>query len=161
MIEIRQARTGDANAIWSMLEPVIRAGETYSFARDCTREEALPFWFGEAHATFVAEENGAVVGTYWMRPNQPGGGAHVANCAYVTANTAQGRGVARAMLEHSLELAKARGYRSMQFNFVIATNTRAVKLWESYGFKTVGRLPEAFEHPSQGYVDVLVMHREL
>jgi ribosomal protein S18 acetylase RimI-like enzyme len=110
---------------------------------------------------FVAESEGEVVGTYFMRPNQSGGGSHVANCGYMTAPWAVGRGVARAMCAHSLEHAKARGYRAMQFNFVVSTNERAVRLWQDFGFAIVGRLPEAFHHPRLGYVDALVMSRNL
>ena len=102
-----------------------------------------------------------MLGTYFLRANQQGGGAHVANCGYVTASAAQGRGIARAMCLHSLDRAKDRGFRAMQFNFVVSTNERAVKLWAALGFETVGRLPRAFEHPERGFVDALVMYREL
>jgi ribosomal protein S18 acetylase RimI-like enzyme len=109
----------------------------------------------------VAEADGEIVGTYYLRPNQAGGGKHVCNCGYVTSASATGRGVARAMCEHSLEHARRRGYRSMQFNFVVSSNTRAVALWKWMGFEVVGRLPAAFEHPALGYVDALVMFRSL
>jgi ribosomal protein S18 acetylase RimI-like enzyme len=110
---------------------------------------------------FVAEEGGAIVGTYFLQANQRGGGAHVANCGYITAQDCGGRGVARAMCAHSLEHAKRLDFRAMQFNFVVSTNDRALRLWESLGFTTVGRLPGAFLHPTHGYVDALVMYREL
>ena len=158
---IRQANEGDRGAIWAILEPMIRAGETYTLSRDMRREEALAYWFSTEKETFVWEENGAVLGTYFLKANQQGGGAHVANCGYVTAAAAQGRGIARAMCLHSLERAKERGFRAMQFNFVVSTNERAVKLWSSLGFEVVGRLPGAFEHPQKGFVDALVMYRIL
>jgi RimJ/RimL family protein N-acetyltransferase len=120
-----------------------------------------PIGSRRTHEVFVVEENGTVVGTYFLRPNQHGGGAHVCNCGYVTGPNATGRGIARAMCAHSLDRAKERGFLAMQFNFVISTNERAVRLWESFGFKTVGRLPRAFRHPTQGLVDSLVMHRFL
>jgi L-amino acid N-acyltransferase YncA len=161
VISIRPAAAPDAAAIWSILEPVIRAGETYTLPRDMTREAALDYWFGAGHEVFVAEEEGAVVGTYYLHPNQAGGGAHVANCGYMTAPHATGRGIARAMCTHSLERARERGFRAMQFNFVVGTNERAVRLWEGLGFATVGRLPGAFCHPRLGYVDALVMFRRL
>lgn len=158
---IRQANEGDRGAIWAILEPMIQAGETYTLSRDMRREEALAYWFSTEKETFVWEENGAVLGTYFLKANQQGGGAHVANCGYVTAAAAQGRGIARAMCLHSLERAKERGFRAMQFNFVVSTNERAVKLWSSLGFEVVGRLPGAFEHPQKGFVDALVMYRIL
>jgi ribosomal protein S18 acetylase RimI-like enzyme len=147
--------------MWAILEPMIRAGETYTLPRDMSREQALEYWFAAGKETFVWEENGAVLGTYFLKANQQGGGAHVANCGYVTAAAAQGRGIARAMCVHSLERAKERGFRAMQFNFVVSTNERAVKLWTILGFEVIGRLPGAFEHPEQGFVDALVMYRAL
>jgi len=151
----------DRDAIWAILEPMIRAGETYPLPRDMSREEALAWWFSPEKEPFVWKENGAVLGTYFLKANQQGGGAHVANCGYVTAVAAQGRGIARAMCLHSLARAKERGFRAMQFNFVVGSNTRAVKLWSSLGFETVGRLPLVFEHPTLGFVDALVMYRGL
>ncbi|HKW56638.1 MAG TPA: N-acetyltransferase [Candidatus Acidoferrum sp.] len=158
---IRSATSGDHDAIWKVLEPVIRAGETYTQPRDMTREEALAYWFFPGHAVFVYEERGEVLGTYYLRANQKGGGAHVANCGYITAPWAAGRGIARAMCRHSLELASSRGFRAMQFNFVVSANQRAVGLWQSLGFEVVGRLPGAFLHPSLGAVDALVMYKQL
>jgi ribosomal protein S18 acetylase RimI-like enzyme len=158
---IRLARPQDTAAIWSIIEPTIRAGETYAIAPDISREDALAYWFGADRETFVAEENGAILGTYYLRANQSGGGAHVANCGYMTAASATGRGIARRMCEHSLEHAQSLGYRAMQFNFVVSSNTRAVGLWQSLGFAIVGRLPLAFRHPEQDYVDALVMFRAL
>jgi len=160
-MNVRAATDRDHDAIWKILEPVIRAGETYALPREMNREAALAYWLAGDREVFVAEESGEIVGTYCMRANQPGGGAHVANCGYVTAPWAMGRGVARAMCQHSLTHAKARGFRAMQFNFVISTNERAVRLWQSLGFEIVGRIPGAFQHPSQGDVDALVMYRNL
>lgn len=158
---VRAVEVGDHDAIWSILEPVIRAGETYTLPRELSREEALAYWFSEGHEVFVAEENGAVLGTYYLRANQGGGGSHVANCGYMTAPAAMGKGVARAMCEHSLEWARSRGFKAMQFNFVVESNERAVRLWQSYGFTIMGRLPRAFLHPHLGYIDAFVMCREL
>jgi ribosomal protein S18 acetylase RimI-like enzyme len=158
---IRPAIDQDDDAVWSILEPIIRAGETYTLPRNMPRGAALAYWRAPMHEVFVAEIDGDAVGTYYMRANQMGGGAHVANCGYMTAPAASGRGVARAMCEHSLVHARSRGFRAMQFNFVVATNERAVRLWQSLGFAVVGRLPGAFEHPALGFVDALVMYREL
>lgn len=160
---IRPARSEDAAAIWSIIEPVIRAGETYALDPQMSEADALKFWLGADKDTFVAEaeEDGSILGTYFMRPNQAGGGAHVCNCGYITSAAATGRGIARAMCTHSLNHARARGYRAMQFNFVVSTNDRAVRLWESLGFDIVGRLPLAFKHPTRGYVDALIMFQSL
>jgi ribosomal protein S18 acetylase RimI-like enzyme len=161
VLTIRAARPEDADAIWAIIEPVIRAGETYALPRDMNREEALAYWFSSGNEVFVADDEGAVIGTYVLRPNQKGGGSHVANCGYITAAAASGRGVARAMCTHSLDHAKRRGFRAMQFNFVVSTNERAVRLWKSLGFEIIARLPEAFLHPTVGYTDAYIMHRFL
>lgn len=158
---IRRARRADADAIWTILGPVIRAGETYTLQRDMSREAALAYWMAADRETFVAEAGETLLGTYYLRANQAGGGDHVANCGYMTAQGATGRGVARAMCAHSLEMARARGFRAMQFNFVVASNVRAVTLWEAMGFAVAGRLPGAFAHPTLGDVDALVMFRAL
>ncbi|HXJ05129.1 MAG TPA: N-acetyltransferase [Candidatus Acidoferrum sp.] len=160
-MNIRAATSGDSDGIWKILEPVIRGADTYTLPPDLTREEALAYWNSPGHEVFVAEENGEILGTYYLRANQKGGGAHVANCGYMTAPWASGRGIARAMCQHSLELARERGFCAMQFNFVVSSNERAVRLWQSMGFEIVGRLPGAFMHPALGAVDALVMHRHL
>jgi len=162
-MKIRKAEARDAEAIARIIMPVIRDGRTYALDPAMDEAEALAYWLGGDRETFVAEEeeDGALLGTYYLRANQGGGGSHVANCGYMTSTDAQGRGVARAMCTHSLVRAKERGFRAMQFNFVVSTNARAVALWQSLGFAIVGTLPEAFRHPAQGFVDVLVMHRAL
>jgi ribosomal protein S18 acetylase RimI-like enzyme len=158
---IRSATPADAEGILGVIEPVFRAGESYTVPRDISREDALAYWLADGHEVFVFEEASQILGTYFLQANQRGGGAHVGNCGYITAEHAMGRGIARAMCEHSLTLAKARGFTAMQFNFVVSTNERAVQLWQRLGFAVVGRLPEAFRHPRLGYVDALVMFREL
>jgi ribosomal protein S18 acetylase RimI-like enzyme len=158
---IRAATAKDASALWEILEPIIRAGETYPLPRDMSREDALEYWRSPEHEVFVVEEAGDILGTYFLKGNQKGGGSHVANCGYMTAPRATGRGVARAMCAHSLEHARARGFRAMQFNFVVSTNEHAVRLWQSFGFEILARLPAVFLHPTLGYVDAFVMHRVL
>ena len=158
---IRPATANDDDGIWRVIEPTIRAGETYPLPRDLPRADALAYWRAPQHDVLVAEISGAVLGSYYLRANNRGGGAHVANCGYIVAPPAAGRGIARAMCVHSIERARARGFRAMQFNFVVASNERAVRLWQGCGFAIVGRLPEAFEHPRLGFVDALVMHRTL
>ena len=158
---IRPARREDADAVWAIIGPVIRAGETYALDRELDREAALAYWLGPDRSTFVAEQDGRILGTYYIRANQAGGGRHVCNCGYMTAADAAGKGVARRMFDHSWAQARTMGFRAMQFNFVVSTNERAVRLWTSLGFATVGRLPGAFQHPTHGYVDALVMFRAL
>jgi L-amino acid N-acyltransferase YncA len=160
-MRVRPALPADRPAVWRILEPTIRAGETWALPRDMTEDAALAYWFAPGHAVFVAEDGGRVLGTYFLRANQTGGGAHVANCGYMTAHDAFGRGVARAMADHSFAEARARNFTAMQFNYVVASNERAVRLWHDVGFVTVGRLPGAFRHPALGFVDVLVMFRQL
>jgi ribosomal protein S18 acetylase RimI-like enzyme len=158
-LPIQPATDRDKDAIWAILESMIRRGETYPLPRDMTRQQAMEFWFAPENETFVWEADGSVLGTYFLRANQRGGGSHVANCGYVTATAAEGQGIARAMCLHSLERAKERGFLAMQFNFVVSSNTRAVELWKKLGFEIVGRLPGAFRHPDLGLVDAYVMYR--
>ena len=160
MLSIRLANTLDADAIWSLLEPVIRAGETHALPRDMGRNDVLSFWLAAGHEVYVAEDNLEIVGTYFLRANQKGGGSHVANCAYVTAAHASGRGIALSMCLHSLEKARQNGFRAMQFNFVVGTNVRAIRAWKHCGFEIIGRLPEAFLHPASGYTDAFIMFRK-
>jgi ribosomal protein S18 acetylase RimI-like enzyme len=162
MLTIRAARSGDLDAIWSILEPILRAGDTYTLPTDMTRGAALSYWLSPEHEVFVAEDDGAMVGTYFLRANQRGGGSHVANCGYMTAPAATGRGIASAKCAaHSLDRARELNFRAMQFNFVVSSNDRAVRLWQKHGFQIVGRLPNAFLHPGLGYTDAYVMYRDL
>ncbi len=152
----------DRAAIWAIMEPVIRAGETYPLPRDMTKEAALSYWLSSRHTTFVAaDETGRVLGTYYIRPNNDGGGDHICNCGYMVARQAEGRGVATAMCAHSLGTAREMGFAGMQFNLVIASNTRAVDLWTRMGFETLARLPGVFRSPTRGEVDALVMFQKL
>ena len=160
-MELRLATTADAPGIAAIIMPTIRAGETYAIERTMSEVEALVYWLGADKETYVAISGGAIVGTYFLRANQAGGGSHVANCGYMTAANAVGKGVARAMCQHSLQRARVRGFRAMQFNLVVSTNERAVKLWQSMGFEIAGTLPGAFSHPTQGDVDAFVMFQRL
>jgi ribosomal protein S18 acetylase RimI-like enzyme len=160
-MQIRRAQASDGPAILEIILPVIREGTTYTLDRNLSEAAALSYWINPDKDTFVAEEDNVIVGTYFVRPNQGGGGGHVCNCGYMTRASSIGRGVARSMCRHSLAYARERGYRAMQFNFVVSTNERAVRLWQSLGFEIVGRLPAAFRHPTQGYVDALVMYQSL
>ena len=160
-LHIRPATPACHDAIWAILHPIIEQGETYALPRDMDRAAALVYWFAPGNEVFVAEAAGQILGTYLFRANQKGGGAHVANCGYMTAPAATGKGIAYAMCQHSLQHARDLGFRAMQFNFVVSTNTRAVALWQRCGFQIIARLPGAFLHPSAGYVDALVMFQNL
>lgn len=160
-LRIRAAEIADQPAIWQIIGPVIRSGETYPLPRDWPEDKAIAYWFSPQHSVFVAEADGALLGSYYLKANNQGGGAHVANCGYMVAAHARGKGVARRMCTHSLDAAKQAGFTAMQFNFVVASNEGAVHLWTDMGFETVGRLPDAFRHPTQGLVDALVMFRTL
>ncbi len=160
-LTIRLARATDFDALWPILRAVIRAGDTYAFDQSLSAEAVRALWMETPRATFVAEAGGAVPGTYYIKTNQAGGGAHVCNAGFMVAAAARGHGVARAMCEHAQMQARAMGYLAMQFNFVVSTNEGAVALWQSLGFSTVGRLPRAFRHPRAGLVDALVMYKWL
>lgn len=161
-ISIREATTNDWQHIWTILEPVFRAGETYTYAQDITAEQAQHAWMQLPAKTFVCvNADGAVIGTYYLKANQPGQGSHVCNCGYVVSTAARGLGAASTMCRHSQEIATAIGFRSMQFNCVVSTNENAVRLWQQLGFAIVGTLPEAFKHPNKGYVDAYVMYKHL
>ena len=160
-MQIRQAGAEDHDAIWAILEPIFRAGETYCIAQDISKADALNDWFGSADQVFVAVVDDEIAGTFQLGPNRAGGGNHVANAGFATAPQAAGKGIARAMLEFAENEARRQSFRAMQFNFVIANNHRAVATWEKSGYDIVGRLPGAFSHPKEGYVDALVMYKAL
>jgi ribosomal protein S18 acetylase RimI-like enzyme len=160
-LTIREALPGDCDGIWEIFAPIVAAGETYAYDPDTSREEALHIWMEKPEATFVAVAGDAIVGTYYLKPNQPGLGAHVCNCGYMVAPVARGQGVATMMCRHSQQEAVARGYLAMQFNLVVTTNEGAVRLWETLGFAIVGRLPRAFRHRELGFVDAFVMYKWL
>jgi RimJ/RimL family protein N-acetyltransferase len=161
-IHIREYQAADWQTIWPLLHATFLAGDTYTFSPRSTASEIHRAWIEVPAKTFVAcDAGGHILGTYFIKPNQPGLGAHVCNCGYVVEPQAQGRGIASLMCEHSQVQALALGFRAMQFNFVAATNVRAIRLWEKLGFSVVGRLPGAFHHQRLGYTDALVMFKEL
>ena len=157
VLEIRAAKEPDHDAIWNIFHAVVAAADTYAFSPKMTRDEGLAYWFRADTRTYVAEGDRRVVGTYILKPNQPALGSHIANAAFMVAPTERGLGVGRKMGEHCLNEARRLGFRAMQFNFVVSTNTSAIHLWEQLGFKIVGTLPGAFRHPEKGYVAVYVM----
>jgi L-amino acid N-acyltransferase YncA len=161
-MRIRLATDADCDAVWNIFHEVVAAGDTYALDSNMSRGDALAYWFAPGTHAYVAEQPGAgVVGTYILRANQSGGGSHVANAGFMVPASARGQGIGRAMAEHSLSEARRLGFRAMQFNFVVSTNTPAIRLWQGLGFRIAGTLADAFHHPEEGYVDVYVMYRSL
>jgi len=178
MLEIRKATEADKPGIWKIIKSVISGGDTYTFAPDSGAEEMLAFWFGAEKWTYVAvlseppaaagglndeseSSNGKIVGTFFLKANQPGLGSHIANAGYMVSPEAKGKRVGRTMAEFSLEEARRLGFRSMQFNFVVKSNEIAVKLWQDIGFEIIGEIPEAFQHKENGLTNALIMYRKL
>jgi ribosomal protein S18 acetylase RimI-like enzyme len=181
-MKIRTANEADCDGIWNIFREVVAAGDTYALDPNISREDALAYWFAPGTRTYVAQGDSVadgvavprkptasseiarecqILGTYILRPNQSGGGSHVANAGFMVSASARGRGIGRAMAQHCLNEARRLGFRAMQFNYVISTNTAAIRLWQDLGFEIVGTLSGAFRHPERGYVDVYVMYRSL
>ncbi len=161
MIEIRAAEEVDWEQIWPIFRAVVERGDAFVYPPDVAEPEARAIWMAPGHRVYVALLDGQVAGSYWFRRNQPGLGDHVANAAYMVHPEFGGRGVGRAMGEHSLCEAKVFGFRAMQFNIVVSVNEPAVRLWTSLGFEVIGRIPGGFRHAQLGMVDALIMFRTL
>jgi len=161
LLTIRRATSTDWPALWQIIAPVAAAGDSYALEPDVTEANAREYWVGTGLSTYVAEMNGEIVGTYVIRANQRGLGAHVANAGYMVHPNHAGRGIGQALCEHSLATARTAGFEAMQFNSVVSTNTRAIALWQRLGFSIVGTVPRAFRHTALGYVDIHIMHRFL
>ena len=160
-MNVREAQSVDFAAIWPIFQQIVAMGDTYGYERDITEQEARRVWMELPAKTFVAEQDGQILGTYYIKTNQAGPGSHVCNCGYMVATDSRGRGLASLMCEHSQKVAIELGFEAMQFNFVATTNDGAVNLWKKLGFNIVGVLPKAFNHPLHGNVDALVMHKFL
>ena len=161
MIKMRQAIPADHGQIWNIIRQVIAGGDTYVFSPDSSKEKMLEYWCGKDKHTYVATINDRVVGTFMIKDNQPDLGAHIANASYMTLPAATGQGIGKAMGEFSLTEARQLGYKAMQFNIVVASNQRAVRLWEKLGFKIIGEIPEAFDHKQYGLTNAFIMYRKL
>ena len=161
MIEIRAAIESDKPAIWQIINAVISTGDTYVFEPETPEDEMLDYWFASDKHVYVAEEDSAVVGTFWLKPNYPGLGSHVCNAAYMVSPDAAGKGIGREMAEFSLDEARRLGFTAMQFNFVVKSNTAAVRLWQSIGMEIIGEIPDAFDHRKLGLTNALIMYRRL
>ncbi len=160
-IQIRRATDADWPHLWTIIEPIMREGETFALPRDGDQEVARAYFASPEKVNFIAEDQGEILGASYIRANQQGGGSHIANCGYMTAPAARGRGIARALCAHSIDYCRAHGFQGIQFNFVVSTNEPAVHLWQSFGFEILARLPKAFDHPRLGLVDALLMFKPL
>ena len=161
MIEIRPATSADKPAIWRIIHAVISTGDTYVFDPETPEDEMLDYWFAPDKHVYVAEENKNVLGAFWLKPNYPGLGSHVCNAAYMVSPDNAGKGIGRKMAEFSLDEARRLGFTAMQFNFVVSSNTAAVKLWQSIGMEIIGEIPDAFNHRELGLTNAYVMYRKL
>lgn len=163
----KKETTDDWDVLWgSILQPIFRAGETYPYPRDVSKEQAYHIWITVPQTTFVAVSSKdstteTIVGSFYIKPNQPGQGSHICNCGYAVAPSARGQGVATQMCRTSQTMARELGFRAMQFNMVVATNTGAYQLWQHLGYQTIGQIPQAFLHPQKGFVDAYIMYKDL
>ena len=160
-MEIRKASMPDFDSIWPIFHTVIAAGTTYPYGPATTKRQARHIWMEVPLATYLAEEAGQTLGTYYIKPNQPELGAHICNCGYMVAPDARGQGLGRMLCRHSMNTARELGFFAMQFNLVVSTNTVAVRLWQQLGFSRIGTIPQAFNHKEYGLVDAYIMHRQL
>jgi GNAT superfamily N-acetyltransferase len=161
LFEIRKALPGDRGAVWKIIRSVLAGGDTYVFPPESTEEEMMEYWFSPEKHSYVAIVDGEIMGTFWLKPNYPGLASHIANAAYMVAPAAMGKGIGRRMGEYSIDEARRLGYLAMQFNFVVKTNTAAVKLWKSLGFEVLGEIPDAFAHIEKGLTNAYIMYRKL
>jgi L-amino acid N-acyltransferase YncA len=161
VIQIRKATPEDNNQIWDIIKEIISKGDTYTFDPNSSKKTMLDYWCGLDKHTYIAEDNGKILGTFIIKDNQPALGAHIANASYMVCKKAFGKGIGKTMGEFSLEEAKRLGYKAMQFNMVIKTNTRAVQLWQKLGFNIIGEIPDAFNHKEYGFTNAYIMHRKL
>lgn len=160
-MKIRRATSVDYDQVWEIFSAVIKTGDTYVFNPLTPKEDLAKHWFADYMATFVVEEDGQILGTYIIKPNQIDLGSHIANGSYMVSPKAQGKGIGKLLCEHSIQFARERGYVGIQFNIVVSTNVRAVELWKKYGFQIIGTTPKGFRHPEQGLVDTYIMFQEL
>ena len=161
MAEIRKAVEEDKPAVWSIIKAVIAGGDTYVFNPETPEDEMLAYWFSPEKHVYVAEDDGKILGTYWLKSNQPGLGDHIGNGAYMVSPDAKGKGIGKLMALHSLDEGKRIGYHAIQFNFVVKSNTAAVNLWKSVGFEVIGEIPDAIRHSQHGLTNAYIMYRKL
>ncbi|MDW7695783.1 GNAT family N-acetyltransferase [Flammeovirgaceae bacterium SG7u.111] len=160
-MNIREATEYDFEKIWPFFHSIVSEGKTYSYPQNTTKEEGIELWIKKPRKTYVYEENGEILGSYYILTNKLGAGSHVCNCGYMVSPKARGKGVATALCKHSQKTALELGYKAMQFNFVTSSNEGAIRLWTKLGYDIVGRLPKGFNHPTKGFIDALVMYKWL
>ncbi|MDW3209639.1 MAG: GNAT family N-acetyltransferase [Reichenbachiella sp.] len=160
-MNIRKANLRDYDAVWNIFSAVIRTGDTYVFDPETPVEDLQKHWFANYMDTFVIEDEGKVLGTYIVKPNQPDLGSHIANASYMIHPDAQGKGIGKLLCQHSLDFAKSAGYHAIQFNIVVSTNQAAVELWKKFGFEIIGTTPDGFRHQTLGLVDTHIMYKKL
>ena len=160
MITIRTANDSDRSAVWLIIKEVIAGGDTYVFRPDSSKSEMLDYWLDPAKRTYVAELDGEIVATFWIKANQPGLGSHIANAAFMVASDARGKAVGKHIASWSLDEARRLDFAAMQFNFVVKTNP-AVKLWQTLGFQIIGEIPDAFDSTETGLTNAYIMYRKL
>ena len=161
MLEIRKSIASDADEIWEILQAIISKADSFAYSPSSTKDEMLSYWMSENKHTYTALLENRIVGTFFIQDNQPGLGSHIANAAYATSPNIYGKGIGKQMGLFSLEEARKLGYKAMQFNIVVKTNERAVKLWQDIGFKIIGEIPEAFRHKTLGFVNAFIMYQKL
>ncbi|UII79624.1 GNAT family N-acetyltransferase [Flagellimonas sp. CMM7] len=160
-MNIRKATEFDFDKVWEIFSKVINTGDTYVFNPNTPKEDLKRHWFADYMETYVVEENGQILGTYIIKPNQIDLGNHIANCSYMVNPNAQGKGIGKKLCEHSLEIARKRNFKGIQFNIVVSTNKGAVALWKKYGFQIIGTTPKGFRHSKLGLVDTYIMYKGL
>ena len=151
----------DVDAVWEIIEKIVLEGDTLVHSPDSSKEQMLTYWSANDKFAYIAEIDGQIVGTMFIKQNQPDLGSHVANAGYLVHPSHRGKGIAEKMCRLSLDEARALGFKAMQFNIVISTNEVAVRVWQKCGFEIVGRLPKAFQHQKLGLVDAFVMYQWL
>lgn len=160
-MDITAISEAEFRQFWPTFKSIVEARETYAFDPHMSYADAYRLWCELPHFTFVAREGELVLGTYYLKPNAAGPGDHVCNCGYMVSPEARGRGVARAMCEHSQAVAREAGFLAMQFNAVVSTNQVAIRLWQSLGYQIIGTVPKGYRHAHQGLVDTHIMHKAL
>ncbi|MFE3517506.1 GNAT family N-acetyltransferase [Streptomyces sp. NPDC059166] len=160
---IREADPADWPAIWPFFRTIVAAGDTFTYPVDLEESDAREWWLvpAPARAVVAVDDDGTVLGTAKMNRNHMGNASHIASASYMVSPEHSGRGVGRALCRYTVDWARTSGYRAMQFNAVVETNTRAVGLYRSLGFDVIGTLPEGFNHPTEGYVGLHIMHKPL
>jgi ribosomal protein S18 acetylase RimI-like enzyme len=161
MLTFRQATIEDGDGIWTILQAINARGDAYAYFPDTPKQDMLDYWLAADKHAFVAAHNDEIVGTFWLRDNQPGRGSHIANASYAVSYAHNGLGIGKKMGLFSLDAARSLGYKAMQFNLVVKTNTRAVQLWQNIGFQIIGEIPEAFDHAELGLVNAYIMYQKL